>query len=100
MVEYQVKLLASASRDIENIYNYIVNEFQYMETAENIIELFESAVKSLKYMPYRGTERKEGRFAYKGYRQIFVKNFTILYRIDTTRKYVIIVNVRYTPSRF
>ena len=49
-------------------------------------------------MPYRGATRKIGRYANAGYRQLFVENYTIVYRIDEDKKLVIIVTVRYTPS--
>ena len=51
-------------------------------------------------MPYRGSIRRTGAFANRGYRQVFVKNFTIVYRIDEAKKMVVIVTVRYTPSSF
>lgn len=47
-------------------------------------------------MPYRGSIRRTGAFANRGYRQIFVKNFTIVYRIDEAKKMVVIVTLRYT----
>lgn len=100
MVKYQVKLLTRASRDLDNIYNYIVNEFKEVETAEHMADLLENAILGLDEMPYRGPIRKVGSFANKGYRQLFVKNFTIVYRINEIKKQVIIVTVRYTPSNF
>jgi plasmid stabilization system protein ParE len=51
-------------------------------------------------MPYRGAVRKVGVFSHRGYRQVFVKNYTIIYRIDEDRKMVVVVTVRYTPSSF
>ena len=58
------------------------------------------AILSLDEMPYRGSIRRTGAFANRGYRQIFVKNFTIVCRIDEAKKIVVIVTVRYTPSSF
>ncbi len=51
-------------------------------------------------MPYRGAERRIGAYADKGYRQLFVKNFTIVYRVDEKKMTVVIVTIRYTPSSF
>lgn len=39
-------------------------------------------------------------YSNKGYRQLFVKNFTIVYRIDEEKKQVIIVTVRYSKCQF
>ncbi len=100
MDKYKVKLLARANRDLDEIYDYIVEEFKEIETAERLADLLEAAILSLDEMPYRGAVRRVGAYANKGYHQLFVKNFTILYRIDEKMKMVIVVTVRYTPSNF
>lgn len=100
MNKYKVKLMAKAARDLDGIYHYIADEFKEIETAEHMADLLESTILELDEMPYRGAVRKIGAFANKGYRQLFVKNFTIVYRIDEVKKTVIIVAVRYTPSSF
>jgi plasmid stabilization system protein ParE len=93
-------MLNRASDDLDNIYNYIADEFKEIGTAENMADILEKAILSLGDLPYRGTLRKTGAFANKNYRQLFVKNFTIVYRIDEKKKMVIIVTIRYTPSSF
>lgn len=100
MNKYRVKVSPRAASDIDNIYEYIADEFQAAGAAKKHAYLLEEAILSLDTMPYRGAERKTGAFANKGYRQLFVKNYTIIYRIDEERKIVIIVTVRYTPSSF
>lgn len=89
-----------AYRDLDGIYCYIADEFKEIGTAERMADLLESQILGLDVMPYRGAIRKTGAFANRGYRQIFVKNFTILYRIDEIKKEVIVVTIRYTPSSF
>ena len=98
--KYKVKISPRAASDIDNIYGYIADEFKAIGAAEKHANLLEEAILSLDTMPYRGAERKTGAFANKGYRHLFVKNFTIIYRIDEERKYVIVVTVRYTSSSF
>lgn len=100
MVKYTVKLTQRSSRDLDDIYNYIADEFKALGTAEKMADALEEAILSLNEMPYRGAVRKTGVFANKDYRQIFVKNFTIVYRIDEASKTVIIVTVRYVHSSF
>ena len=100
MDNYEIKITPRAASDIDNIYCYIADEFKDIGAAEKHADLLEEAIHGLDTMPYRGAERKTGAFANKGYRQLFVKNFTIVYRIDEERKRVIIVTVRYTPSSF
>ena len=100
MDKYHVRLLKKAFRDLDNIYSYIVSEFKEVTTANTLIDLFEKSILSLSEMPYRGSVRRTGAYANKGYRQLFVKNFTIVYRIDEDKKQVIVVTVRYSPSNF
>jgi addiction module RelE/StbE family toxin len=90
--------LAKANRDLDEIYRYIKDEIKVIETAKQMVDLLQEAILGLDEMPYRGAIKKTGTFANKGYRQIFLKNFTILYRIDEDNKVVIVVTVRYTPS--
>ncbi len=100
MAKYTIKMLQRASDDLDNIYNHITDDFKEIGTAEKMADALENAILSLDEMPYRGSIRRTGAFANRGYRQSFVKNFTIVYRIDETRKLVVIVTVRYTPSSF
>lgn len=100
MAKYTIKLLQRASDDIDNIYNHIANDFKEIGTAERMADTLEDAILSLDEMPYRGSIRRTGAFANRGYRQIFAKNFTIVYRIDEAKKMVVIVTVRYTPGSF
>ena len=98
--KYEVKISPRAALDIDNIYCHIADEFKNIGAAEKHASMLEEAILGLDMFPYRGAERKTGAFANKGYRQLFVKNYTVVYRIDEDRKLVIIVTVRYTPSSF
>jgi len=98
--KYSVKLLSAAYRNLDNIYVYIVMELQAKQSAMNLIDKLEEAIFSLEVTPYRGAKRCVGAYANKGYRQLFVENFTVVYRIDETKKQVIIVTIRYSQSEF
>ncbi|MBC7961107.1 MAG: type II toxin-antitoxin system RelE/ParE family toxin [Vallitaleaceae bacterium] len=100
MDKFTVKLLPKAYEDIEHIYNYISEEFKVSDTAKNMVKLIEDAILGLGEFPRRGAERKVGVYANKGYRQLFVKNFTVVYRIDEKLKIVVIITVKYSPSYF
>lgn len=95
-----MKLSPRAVRDLDEVYCYIADTFKEPGTAEKMAKRLEQAICSLDRMPYRGAERRTGAFANKGYRQLLVKNFTVIYRVDENSKTVIIVTVRYTPSSF
>jgi len=98
--KYSVKLLAKANRDLDEIYRYVKDEIKVIETEKQMIDLLQEAILGLDEMPYRGAIRKTGTFANKGYRQIFSKNFTIIYRIDEDNRVVVVVTVRHTPNNF
>ena len=100
MVKYTIKMLQRASDDLDNIYNHIADDFKEIGTAEKMADALEDAVLSLEEIPYRGSIRRTGAFSNRGYRQVFLKNFTIVYRIDEAKKMIVIVTVRYTPSSF
>ena len=93
-------MLQRASDDLDNIYNHIAGDFKESGMAEKMADALEDTILSLDEMPYCGSIRRTGAFANRGYRQIFVKNFTIVYRVDEAKKIVVIVTVRYTPSSF
>ena len=98
--KYIVKLLSAAYRNLEDIFTYIATELNAEQSAMNIIEKLEEAIFSLEIMPRHGAKRRVGAYANKGYRQLFVKNFTVIYRIDEEKKQVIIVAVKYSKSQF
>ena len=87
MEKYKVKLMLRAARDLDEIYTYIINEFKVIETAEKMADILDNSILSLQEMLYRGAVWKVGNYAKKGYRQIFVNNFTIIYRIVEIKKW-------------
>lgn len=98
--KYAVKLLPRAYRDLDNIYAYIAETLTEPGVASKLADLLEEAIFSLENMPQRGGLRKTGAYTNRGYRQLFVGNFTVLYRIEESKKQVIIVTVRYSKSQF
>ncbi len=100
MVKYQVKITPQAFRDIDMIYDYIARHLLEPGSANNLVDEIEAGIFSLEEMPNRGAPRRIGNYANKGYRQLFIKNYTIVYRVDETEKQVIIVTVKYSGSDF
>ena len=60
----------------------------------------ESGNLSLEEQPYRGAERKYGFYAFKGYRQLIVENYIIIYEVLENEKVVAVVTVKYGKSEF
>jgi len=97
---YVVKLYARAYRDLDGIYTYIAENLLEPGTALNMVDELERAIFSLEQLPERGPIRRTGTYANGDYRQLFVKNYVIIYRVMRKKKEVHIVTVRYTPSNF
>lgn len=70
------------------------------DTALNMVERLENAILSLEELPERGALRRIGAYANGDYRQLFVKNYVVIYRVLKQKNEVHIVTVRYTPSSF
>ncbi len=100
MDKYIVKLYARAYRDLDGIYSYIANNLAESTVASNMLDSLESAIYSLEQLPERGAVRRIGAYANGDYRQLFVKNYIIVYRVLKDKKEVHIVTVRYAPSSF
>ena len=100
MDNYSVKLMSRALRDLDKIYDYISHTLVEPGTALKLVERIENAIFSLETMPYRCPERRRGAYAYRGYRQRLVENYTVIYRIQESEKQVIVVTVRYSSSEF
>ena len=100
MDKYEVRLMNQALQDLDEIYGYIASSLQEPEVAAELLDALESEILSLEYLPYRCSERRTGSFAHSGYRQLMVKNYIVIYRIDEAQKQVLIVTVRYARSSF
>lgn len=100
MDEYIVRLYARAYRDLDDIYTYIAENLSEPDTALNMVDELEKAILSLGQLPERGAIRCVGAYANGDYRQLFVKNYVIIYRVLVEKKEVHVVAVRYTPSNF
>ena len=100
MDKYEVRLMNQALQDLDEIYGYIAKNLQEPRAAAQLLDALESEILSLESMPYRCSERRCGSFANSGYRQLMVKNYIVIYRVDEVQKQVLVVTVRYARSSF
>lgn len=98
--KYEILLLTKAVRDLDGIYSHISEALLEPGVAATLIDILEKSILSLEELPYRCTERQNGAYAGKGYRQMLVKNYTVIYRINETEKKVFIASIRYSGSNF
>ena len=97
---YKVSMYNRAYRDLDGIYEYIAKTLIKPGVALNLIDEIETAILSLDIMPHRCPERKTGAYGNKGYRQLFVGNYTALFRIEEKSKLVKVITIRYSSSQF
>lgn len=100
MDKYEVLLTNKAIQDIDNVYNYIANHLSSSSNALNTVGKIEDAILHLENLPTRGALRKIGSFADKNYRQIFVGNYIIVYKVEEETKRVIILTVQNMRQSF
>ncbi|VUX23814.1 Plasmid stabilisation system protein [Dorea longicatena] len=100
MDKYTVKMFPQAYRDIDKIYEQVLLVSNCADDAIALAENLEKAILSLEEQPYRGTERKYGFYAFKGYRQLIVENYIIIYEVLENEKVVAVVTVKYGKSEF
>lgn len=97
---YHVGMTDEARRNLENIFRYVAKSLQEPGTAASLIDELEAGLLSLNSMPQRCPERQIGIYAGKGYRQLFIKNYTIIFRVEEMTRQVIILTIRYSRSNF
>lgn len=95
MDKYSVILYPRAFRDIDDIYAYIALEKMSPENAKGQTDRIWDAIKSLEQLPESHQDRLVGRFAGKGYKQLIVDNYIVIFKIDKEQNRVYIVTVQY-----
>lgn len=95
MDKYNIKINPKAIRDLNNIYGYIANEKLAPENAKGQTERIKKAILSLDIFPQSHQERNEGRYAKKGYRQLLIDNYMVIFRIDEENKIVYVITIQY-----
>ena len=96
MDKYQVKISLQAQRDIDSIYTYIKNALLEPTIAINLVDEISSAITGLAVLPNRGTIWETGIYKNRQYRKLFVRNYTIIYKVIESTKQVIIITVQYS----
>ena len=97
MDKYTVRVYARAYRDLDHIYAYIAEKLLAPDSALSLVSALEEAIYTLERLPERGAKRRAGMYAKTGYRQLFIKNYTIIYRVLKETKEVHIATIQYTP---
>lgn len=92
---YAIRLYPRAFREMERIYQYIYETLQAPEHAASQLDRLEKGIYSLEQLPHRCPERKNGSYANRGYRELLVDNYVIIYKIHERKRQVDIVTIQY-----
>lgn len=93
--KYRIKINPRAIRELDQIYEYIANEKLAPENAKGQIDRIKKAILSLDTFPQSHQERNEGRYAGKGYRQLLIDNYIVVFRIAEQGKAVYVITIQY-----
>lgn len=90
-MSFEVFLTADAGRDIEEIYQYIV-QHDAQGKAQKVLMRIEKTLSSLSETPERGVYPKElSAIGIREYREIFFKPYRFIYRIIADRVYILLI---------
>lgn len=95
MDKYKVKINPRAIRDLDSIYEYIAKEKSAPENAKGQVDRIKKAILNFDIFPQSHQERNEGRYAGKGYKQLLIDNYIVIFRIDEVSKTVYVVTIQY-----
>jgi len=82
MDKYKISIYPKAFKELDEIFKYIAIEKQSPGNAKAQTDRIRQALQSLEVFPQSHQERLEGRFAKRGYRQLLIDNYMVIYKID------------------
>lgn len=90
-MRFQVLLTADASRDLEDLYDYVA-EHDAPSKADYVLDHLENVLEALATFPERSSHPKELlALGIREYRQTFFKPYRIIYRVVGRRVYVYLI---------
>lgn len=92
---YKLVITKDAHEDIHEIIGYIVNGLKNTQAAADLMADMEASYGKVVQNPYIYSLCNNKQLEILGYRKIVIKNYLILYRIDTQKEAVYIVRVVY-----
>ena len=93
---YSVIISNLAKQDILQTSSYIKHELHEPSIAEEATEAILDAIYTLEDMPERIGLVKDERLAGKGIRPLYVKNYTVFFRVEESTRIVEVVRVLYS----
>ena len=95
MDKYKVKINPRAVCELDRIYGYIANDKFAPENAKGQVDRIKNSILNLDTFPESHQRRTEGRYADRGYRQLLIDSYIVIFRIDELQKAVYVITVQY-----
>lgn len=92
---YKLKYMPKARRDIVEIGEYVSKVLGNPQAAHRLVSSFIEEGKGILTFPYANPVYISSRPLKYEYRKLLVKNYLMVYRVDETRKLVIVVRIIY-----
>ena len=99
-IKHQVIVTATASEEMDEIYNYILNTLKSSQAASNLILQAENRVKYLQYSPSIYVQIEKYDELNRKYRRMPIKNYVLLYAIDVNKNIVYISHMYYGKRNY
>jgi len=93
---YKINISDVAKQDIKDIGKYITDELIEPLVAINITNEILDSIETLEQMPDRIALVKDKRLAAQGIRPLYIKNYTVFFRIVDSLDVVDVVRVLYS----
>ncbi|MEG0257509.1 MAG: type II toxin-antitoxin system RelE/ParE family toxin [Christensenella sp.] len=85
---YKIRLLGSARKDIKNVGDYIRDDLEAPETAQEVVRGILESILVLRTLPSRHALYDDIVLAQRGIRQQYYKNYIVFYKVFETEKAV------------
>ncbi len=93
--KFKIQLYPKAFQNLDDIYSYILNEIKEPIIAKRKIDRLWEGIGSLEFFPYSHQDRLVGKYANKGYKQLIIGNYVVIYKIDEQNGVVFIITIQY-----
>ena len=100
MNQYKVIITPTAFREINRIYEYILEDLYAEKAAKMLMKQVEEKIQKLKYAPEIHTEIEKFDDLKRKYRKIVIKNYEILYTIDKKEKMIYVSHMYYGKRNY
>ncbi|WP_218970601.1 type II toxin-antitoxin system RelE/ParE family toxin [Alkalihalobacterium alkalinitrilicum] len=93
MVEdkYKIKLTPISYEDLDEIYDYIVNDLHNEVAADNLLDNIETNIMRLRDFPFSCSFVRNEILKDKGYRKLIVDNYIVFHQVREAEKEVVIM---------